>query len=100
MKNETERLERAILKIGGPEIAATILEAAGKVHKDVCLREIKTSTLVNSFETLTESSGDTITKFNIFPREEIRSLLEALPDRTEDTFAYQSVFGSKPEKEE
>jgi hypothetical protein len=40
MKNETERLERAILKIGGPEIAATVLEAAGKVDKSMCLSAI------------------------------------------------------------
>jgi len=32
-------------------------------------------------------------------RNQLYSLLEALPDKAEDTFAYQSVFGSKPGKE-
>jgi hypothetical protein len=63
------------------EAAIRVLEAAGKIHKDVCLREINTSTLVSPFEMLSESNVETTTYFDVYPRNEIRALLESLPDK-------------------
>ena len=82
--------------------AIRILEAAGKVDKGDAVHTI--SLLAeNWYETSGEyGEGPDIESNEIMKPsvENIHALLEALPDRAEDSLAYQSVFGSKPEKEE
>ena len=89
MKNETERLERAILKIGGPEIAATVLEAAGKVDKDRALRVLATllQRYVMGMGTMPELERDLADG----AARQIRALLEALPDEEPTVAASRKV---------
>jgi len=82
--------------------AIRVLKAAGKVDKGDAVHTI--SLLAeNWYETSGEyGEGPDIESNEIMKPsvENIHALPEALPDRAEDSLAYQSVFGSKPEKEE
>ena len=77
--------------------AIRVLEAAGKVEKR---DKIRLAIWADFHERLCGKHGGSWLPDDDEAYDRICALLESLPDKAEDTFDYQSVFGSKPGKEE
>ena len=84
-------------RLRGKEAAIRVLEAAGKVEKR---DKIRLAIWADFHERLCGKHGGSWLPDDDEAYDRICALLESLPDKAEDTFDYQSVFGSKPGKEE
>jgi hypothetical protein len=89
-------------RLRGKEAAIRVLEAAGKVDKKdalhtLCLLAAEWYSTSGEYGEGSDSEANKAMKPSV---DMILSFLETLPDRAEDSLAYQSVFGSKPGKEE